>query len=90
MTWWPWARFSTTWIASNSISNELPRLPVVYAHLVEYGLIHITLGSLASDLSSYTDKVLFQRYRTERGIEEEQTLISVDSVISMVNVPGSA
>ena len=59
--------------------NFLPIL-AISADLVKYGLIHIPLRGLASDLASYSDKVLLQRHRTERRVEEEQSLVPIDPI----------
>jgi len=52
----------------------------IFGHLVEHGLIHVTLRRVASDFTPDTDKVLLEGNRTEGGIEEEESLVSVYSV----------
>jgi hypothetical protein len=52
----------------------------ILGHLVEHGLVHITFRRVASNFAPDTDEVLFKGNGTEGGVEEEESLVSVDSV----------
>jgi len=40
-------------------------------YLVKYNLIHVSYRLLTSRFTGYTDKVLFEWYRSEGSIKEE-------------------
>lgn len=48
-------------------------------HLVKDDAVHVLGLTLRSRLTLDTEEVLFERDRTERGVKEEETLISVDA-----------
>jgi len=52
----------------------------IFGHLVEHSLVHITFRCVASDFTSDTDEVLLKGNGTEGGVEEEESLVPVDSV----------
>jgi hypothetical protein len=45
--------------------------------LVKYDFVHVSQRCLTARFPSHTDEVLFQRHRSERGVEEEETSVPI-------------